>query len=227
MKNFSCKLFLISILLFNASLSQADSTAITKFSTPAEYCFPQTSLRGGFDKIILDHHVIISPEDHFKNGDVFVGARFKSKPDVLWLTDGFSWWNIDDNHENAGPKSYTSGKLQPIVPTSISYNPVDVTEFIEDGEIWVGYGLRSESETWRESFEDMKRSQRFNLVWEIGVPGFSFPSAGLHGVLPNICLTATEMKTIVLIVQTPIVNPDTATPDIEAAETIGTTTTQQ
>jgi hypothetical protein len=46
--------------LFNSSLSQADSTEITKFLAPAEYCFPQTPLRGGFDKIILDHH-----RDHF------------------------------------------------------------------------------------------------------------------------------------------------------------------
>jgi|CXWL01.1.fsa_nt_gi hypothetical protein len=216
MKNVISRLFLTSVCFLGASLSQADSTETTKFSTPAEYCFPQTSLRGGFDKIILDHHVIISPEDHFKIGDVFVGARFKSKPDVLWLTNGTSWWKIDDNSENAGPKSYTSGKLQPIIPTSISYDPLDVSAFIGDAEIWVGYGLRSETEAWREAFDEMKRSQRFNILWEVGVPGFSFPSAGLHSLLPRICLTATEMKTTIFIAGHDIPKPSEVILDIDA-----------
>lgn len=213
MKYFVPQLFLTTVCFLSTTLSQADSSETTKFSAPAEYCFPQTSLRGGFDKIILDHHVIIPPEHHFKIGDVFVGARFKSKPDVLWLTNGFSWWNVDD--DSVGPKSYASGKLQPVIPTSISYDPIDVSAFIGDGEIWIGYGLRSEAESWREAFDEMKRSQRFDILLEIGVPGFSFPSAGLHSLLPNICLTATQMTTTIMTVDTmPI--PNKTGPNIEA-----------
>ncbi|MBK6619028.1 MAG: hypothetical protein IPG31_11975 [Nitrosomonas sp.] len=62
-------------------------------------CFPQTSLRAEpnkFNNIMLDHHLIISEEDHFKEGLVFVGFRLKSQPDTLWLFDGENWMKHSD-----------------------------------------------------------------------------------------------------------------------------------
>ena len=71
-----------------------------------------------------------------------------------------------------------SGQLQPVIPTSISYDPINISALIGDGEIWVGCGLRSETESWREAFDEMTRNQRFDILWEIGVPSLPFPSAG-------------------------------------------------
>lgn len=216
-KHFIPRLLLTTVCFLGIAASQADTSETTEFSAPAEYCFPQTSLRGEFDKIILDHHVIIPPEDHFKSGDIFVGARFKSQPDTLWLTNGVSWWNADDDIDNPGPKAYSSfSKLQPVIPVLVNYTPADVSAFVGDGEIWVGYGLRSEAETWRESFEEMKSSQRFSLLWEIGVAGSTLPSpiVGLHSLLPTICLTATKMTTTIHVAN---INPPIESgPDIPA-----------
>ena len=83
MKFFIQKFLLASALLLSALSSQAD---IVKFSAPAEYCFPQTSVRselGKFDKVILDHNLIVNEQDHFKSGDIFVGFRRKSQPDIV------------------------------------------------------------------------------------------------------------------------------------------------
>jgi hypothetical protein len=195
-----------SIFLIAATSSQAGITATTtEFSAPAEYCFPQTSLRsefGKFDKVILDHRLIIRKEDHFKTGDIFVGFRRKSQPDVLWLTDGVSWQNAADDSDT--PRAFpiyapnnSDGKLQPIMSITLSNEPTDVSAYIGDGEIWTGYGLRAEGETWKESFEDMMSNQRFEKIWEI--TGFT-PAIGLQGTQPTICLTTTGMKEIVLTV---------------------------
>lgn len=90
MKPCTQNFFLASAILINGVAAQADTV---KFSAPAEYCFPQTSIRsesGKFDKIFLDHNLIINEQDHFKVGDIFVGFRRKSQPEILWLTNGTS-----------------------------------------------------------------------------------------------------------------------------------------
>lgn len=200
MKFLSQKLLLASTLLLSGISSQADTV---KFSAPAEYCFPQTSVRselGKFDKVILDHNVIISEQDHFKNGDIFVGFRRKSQPDVIWLTDGTSWLNAADT-ANTTPKNYPvilpngNGTLQPVMPITLSNEPVDVSAYVGDGEVWVGYGLKPAGETWEKSYADMISNSRFNKIWDITG---STPASGLPGDLLTICLTATEMETTVI-----------------------------
>ncbi len=227
MKFLSQKLLLASTLLLTGISSQADTV---KFSTPAEYCFPQTSVRsefGKFDKVILDHNVIINEQDHFKDGDIFIGFRRKSQPDVIWLTNGSEW--INASNDNTTLLSYPvmlsneDDRLQPIMPIMLSHDPIDVRAFINDGEVWVGYGLRAAGENQEKSYADMISNNRFYKIWDIIEPT---PVSGLLG-LPTICLTATEMKTVDFVAMPAIMNPDTAAPDIEAAETIGTTTTQQ
>jgi len=199
MKFFIQKFLLASALLLSALSSQAD---IVKFSAPAEYCFPQTSVRselGKLDKVILDHNLIVNEQDHFKSGDIFVGFRRKSQPDILWLTNGTSWLNAADNSDTT-PKAYSiilpngDGKLQPIMPITLSNEPIDVSAYVGDGEVWVGYGLRAGGETWEKSYEEMISNRRFNKIWEITG---STPTSGLPGDLLTICLMATEMKTTI------------------------------
>jgi hypothetical protein len=170
--------------LLGAPFSQADTGArelepigatqytenTMEFSKPGRYCFEQTTLRGAPDKTILDHHLLIPPEDHLKTGDVFVGFRRNSQPDALWLYNGSTWVAADDNQYPYSKAFIISSKLEPVMPTSISYYaPIDVTEFAGDGEIWVGYGLRKDStETEEDSFQDMISNQRYYRVWQIG-----------------------------------------------------------
>ncbi|WP_442497215.1 hypothetical protein [Methylobacter sp. sgz302048] len=141
-----------------------------KFSEPGQYCFEQTTLRGAPDKTILDHHLLIPPEDHLKTGDVFVGFRRNSQPDALWLYNGSTWVAADDNQYPYSKAFIISSKLESVIPTSISYYaPIDVAEFAGDGEIWVGYGLRKDAEaTEEDSFQDMISNRRYYRVWQIG-----------------------------------------------------------
>lgn len=191
------KFLLTSVLLLSALSSQAD---IVEFSAPAEYCFPQTSVRselGKFDRVFLDHNLIVNEQDHFKTGDVFVGFWRKGQPDTIWLTDGTSWFNIADNSKVTS-KAYSAmlpsgdGKLQPVMPITLSRGPIDVSGFVGEGEVWIGYGLRAEGETWEKSYEDMISNQRFDIVWEIAGPT---AVSGLPSDLPAICLMVAGMRT--------------------------------
>ncbi|MEY3121177.1 MAG: hypothetical protein RI993_2 [Pseudomonadota bacterium] len=200
---------LLCIFLFCISLAQADFTETTRFSEPGRMCFPQTSLRAEpnkFNNIMLDHHLIISEEDHFKEGLVFVGFRLKSQPDTLWLFDGENWMKHSDADSlrpfflPGGHTTPPEGQLQPVMPTFVSNYPIDVSEYIGDGELWVGYGLSSETRTSQESFDEMINSERFNLVWEIGNPKVA--TAGDLGLPNTICLSITELTRIIHTITT-------------------------
>ncbi|MGJ0431539.1 hypothetical protein [Methylobacter sp.] len=173
--------------LLSAAISQAEPKYTTVFSEPMEYCFEQTSLRGGLDRTIQDHHLIVPPEDHFKLGDVFVGFRRKSEPDKLWLYGIFgNWIDSNDTQYLYSRSVYSMRKLEPVIDVSIFLDPTDVTEFVGDGEIWVGYGLRKgETSTEEDSFQDMMDNQRYYRLWQIG---------GSIEKNSTICLTATQME---------------------------------
>jgi hypothetical protein len=174
--------------LLSAAISQADPKYTTVFSEPVEYCFEQTSLRGGLDRTILEHHLIVAPEDHFKPGEVFVGFRRKSEPDKLWLYGGVGGWSDSDDNQYLYSRSVDSmQKLEPVIDVPIFLDPMDVTEFAGDGEIWVGYGLRKDdTETPDEdAFQDMMSKQRYYRLWQIG---------GSIEKNSTICLTTTQME---------------------------------
>ncbi|WAK03337.1 hypothetical protein [Methylobacter sp. YRD-M1] len=182
--------------LLGASFLRADDIVkTTEFSEPGQYCFEQTSLRGKFDKTILAHHLIIPPEDHLKTGDVFVGFRRSSQPDALWLTDGSQWRAYNDN-EFPYMAFKRNIRLEPVIKAEVFHAPKDVTEYVEDGEIWIGYGVRKdETETKEDSFQDMISNQRYYRVWRIG-------DLVVDGLNPEICLTTTQITERIRIVGT-------------------------
>ncbi|MEF3076727.1 hypothetical protein V2P20_17010 [Methylobacter sp. Wu1] len=173
--------------LLSAAISQADPKYTTVFSEPVEYCFEQTSLRGGLDRAILEHHLIVPPEDHFKLGEVFVGFRRKSEPDKLWLYGLFRDWIDSDDNQYLYPKAFIPvSKLEPVMEVPIFLDPIDVTEFVGDVEIWVGYGLRKdETSTEEDAFQDMMNNQRYYRLWQIG---------GSIEKNSTVCLTTTQME---------------------------------
>lgn len=192
---------LLSAATVHAQIVISDPPETTIFPESAEYCFPQTSLHREFTdsgfNLSLNYHLIIQNADHANAGDVFVGARFKSRPDELWLLSGNVWRNSDDKVVS-WPSVYVryDDQLPPIVPISLSYDPVAVSTF-GDGEIWVGYGLRTNKnptpEAFQESFDEMMRSQRFSLLWEMKPGKTPFPGE-LHAESSKICLKATQME---------------------------------
>jgi hypothetical protein len=166
------------------------------FEKPAQYCFAQSEWRGGMSQATFDHHLTVAGNDQFKDGDVFVGFRLKSRPDTLWLSEGGGKWSVYD--ADTGPVAYyieggdlpasaipQPTVLQPVMRMSIIPQPMDLTEFSGDGELLVGYGLRnSATATVKDSFQDMVNNQRFSVAWVVGAP---LETTGL------ICLTTTEM----------------------------------
>ncbi|MEX0739969.1 MAG: hypothetical protein WD071_11565 [Pseudohongiella sp.] len=195
---------IVSLLSFGTAHAQvviSEPPETTMFPEPAEYCFAQTSLHreyteGGFN-LRLNHHLIIANENQTKAGDIFVGARFKSNPDELWLLSGNIWRNAEDTTVNWPSVYYRfDNQLPPIVRVSLSYDPAMVGAS-GDGEILIGYGLRTESnptpEAFQESFDEMVHSQRYSVLWEFKSEKKPFPGE-LHVEDSTICLKATQME---------------------------------
>jgi len=206
MKQFISQLLFIGICLFSITLTHAGFEINTKFLPPGKICFPQTSLHAQFNEfesVMFEHYLIVSKEHHFKTGNIFVGFRLKSQPGALWLYDGFRWIKYDNTNNLPAYAFMTNphiqhGQLQPVTPTFISNYPIDVSAYVGDGELWVGYGLRSATGIAQESFDEMISSNRFNLIWEIGEP---LQAPGNLVNVSLICLVITEMDELVPITQ--------------------------
>lgn len=198
---FKIQKFLLAVL-FLLSMIQVQATAQTEintqFSKPSKICFPQISLyqkSGSLDNVMFDYYLTIPQEDHFKAGHIFVGFRLKSQPEALWLYDGIVWNKYDGTYPPLPfpPDTFDLYELQPVTRTSISIYPIDLSAYVSDGELWVGYGFRSPSSgiSAQEAFDEMISSKRFKLIWEVGqTPGYI---AGHFTELSVICISITEM----------------------------------
>jgi hypothetical protein len=187
----------LPLLLFCCGAGTLAAQERTTFAEPAQYCFQQTALRGTPDKTILEHHLLVNEDDHFKIGDVFVIARFHESPDTIWLTDGLTWKRLNE----PGPmKVYrTHGQLrdveilQPVMPVSVFYTPRDVTQVAGGAQILVGYGLRADGENPRVAFDEMVANERYDLLWDTTSPG-----VGVQGLSYHICLETSAMTKEIL-----------------------------
>ncbi len=192
---------------------------------PGKLCFPQTELHAEWpagatqlrmDQIMLTHYLLVLEQDRFKSGHVFVGFRLQSQPGKLWLFNGFNWglkeaaiglsfnsyndW-LRSLEGNAGP----SVSLQPIIPIRVSNYPIDVSTFVGDGELLVGYGLSSteHDSDGREAFDEMIQSDRFRRIWCVGEWQFDqVPGMRTGALLEVICLETSMMHIIIPTVQT-------------------------
>ncbi|MEY3121988.1 MAG: hypothetical protein RI993_813 [Pseudomonadota bacterium] len=205
MKNLLLRTLLSIVFIICSTLVQANSENKIQLSSPGKLCFPQTMLYAEynqFNRVMLDHFLIVSEEHHFKDGFVYVGFRLKSEPDELWLFNGLEWTN-NSGSDYPVPfiasvrNGFETTELQPVIQTFISNYPVDISTHVDDGELWVGYGLieegadRSLSTISPVAFDDMINHQRFNRVLEIG------KQDNINGLVVdqiNICLTVTELE---------------------------------
>lgn len=185
----------VSILGLAAELTETIESA-----APTTYCVPQTQVRGGYENLLIDHNMIIPPADHSKIGDIFVGARLKSQPEVLWLLKGITWQQITSTADLRNSQHRHFDQLPLVVPVSIFYTPIDVSQFVGDVEIWVGYGLRSATETAEDSFNEMATSERYELLWQALPPPYG-PASGANAPYATLCLETKLVKKILLTAQ--------------------------
>ncbi|MDY6981729.1 MAG: hypothetical protein SV422_01440 [Pseudomonadota bacterium] len=179
----------------------ADPPQTTVFKEPQEYCFAQTSLTPelndlGSHYLRFSYHLLVGEEHQGRPGDIYVGARFRNRPDEWWLFSGAVWRNAQ--HPTVPwPTAYVrfDDKLPAIWPVSLWYDP-EALASLGEGEIWIGYGLRDDpvptQQAFQESFDEMLRSRRYSLFWEIKPEATPRPGK-LHAESSTICLKATEM----------------------------------
>ena len=187
--------------LFSIAAAADSSDITTVFSKPARYCFDQGYLGTDMRRATLSYNLVIPPADHFKPGDIYVGFRQRSVPDVLWipLPGNLNLWSkYNPQQQEVVPfqKAIIDG-LQPVEPLYIVQNPIDLTRLIGDGELLVGYGLRTTAQaTPKDSFQDMLDNKRFSVIWVVG-SGAIGGGMAVYGVqnFPSkrICLKVTEM----------------------------------
>ena len=191
---------------------------------PGKLCFPQTELhaewpvgaaRPRMDQIMLTHYPLVLEQDRFKPGHVFVGFRLQSQPEKLWLFNGYNWElkeaaiGLNFNSYNNWLRSFegygSSVSLQPIIPIRVSNYPVDVSTFVGDGELLVGYGLSSTEydSDGREAYDEMIENNRFGRIWHVGEWQFDqAPDIRTGALLEVICLEASMMHIITPTAQT-------------------------
>jgi len=170
----------------------------TVFSAPMQYCFRQLEWSGDLSKVTLKYNLIVEPQHHFKEGDVFIGFRHLTRSgvgwDAIWLLGRrvsdieplTGWYNYVPNQE---PPVFFRGPLQPVIPATILSQPLDLTAWNNEGDLLVGYGLRTTSgATAADSFQEMLDNKRYHTAWLVqnGPTGYNF-----------VCLKATEMSVYV------------------------------
>lgn len=146
-----------------AMLPDTELNKTTVLSSPMRFCFYQYEGNDDLTKTTLSYKFLVAASDHYKEGDVFVGFRQRSVPGVLWLKNGCNGVKYD------GTLQTPSYKLQPLISLNIIPQPTDVSAFYEDGEVLVGYGLRTKAgATATDSFQEMVDNDRFSIIWVVG-----------------------------------------------------------
>lgn len=201
-------------LVFSSILTAHSSYGQDSSPYPFEYCFDQFSARGNYSNLIIDYNLLIDENSLYKAGDIFVGAGLKSDPLSLFLSNAFDWEDYSQNMDM--PTSYRRYLEFPqLVPISVFRDPQDLSAAIGDGEIWVGYGLRPENGTSKDSFEDMIEKKRYKLIWS-STP--AAPSLGFTEPFARICLTATNLSRNVITVGIDLPDPNDPKPVIPAED---------
>lgn len=188
-----CGCLFSSCFLGAAAAYAGDSELTVIFPVPTSsmnfpeniYCFDKTNFRGGLANATLDHAMVIPGSDQLKTGDVFVGFRLKSNPDVVLLKSSFPdhWSSYDGTGE---PVAYQANiSLLPVSLINIIKQPVDLRAYAGDGEVLVGYGLRTGPDaTLKDSFQDMLANRRYSVIWHLDpqshVQSLCLHVTGLH-----------------------------------------------
>ncbi len=168
--------FLLIAFSANAEEVPPFYTESKTYNSIDNYCFPQGVWSGDLENLTIHYHLIATPEDQNKYGDIFLGVRQKTQPERLWLF-GFSMnntgfttppnWIQYDNKQK--PMVYAMGQsISAITKINIISKAINLRQFEGDGEILIGYGLRNNEYTTSpiDSFNEMNKNNRFKVIWK-------------------------------------------------------------
>ncbi len=203
MKHAIQRLCLLTAITSCSAISLADIVETTTSSALTTYCVPQTQVRGNYENLVIDHNIVIPAVDHFKSGDIFVGARLKSRPDELWLLTGIAWKKINSATDLRNAHYRNFSQLPLVAPVSIFHYPTDISEMAGDLEIWVGYGLGPVTASAEDTFNEMTMSQRYELLWASPLPP-TLPVVGLRNPVADLCLETTAVNRVIKTVRVPV-----------------------
>jgi hypothetical protein len=167
---------------------------VTTYSQVSEYCFPQTSVRGGYNNLVIDHNLIVPSADFLQTADIYVSARLKDAPDTMWLLANNTWREIVESNDTLDAQYMSYAQLPAVVPVSVFQQPADLSAIASRIEILVGYGLRAADESTQASFDEMLLNRRYNSIWE-SPNNRQYPELGLNADV-NICLKTAEVDQI-------------------------------
>lgn len=172
MKNNYFNLVICLALMSLPLFSKAVSITASELDEPETLCFDKTIARGDLSQRTFDYNFVVNEEDFGKRGLVFVGFRLRSNPDKVLLMHGYSEIN------SRGWTEYVPGQLLPegagiwlsaVNQIDILHTPTNLSEFEDDGEILVGYGLRIyEDDSNEDIFQEMLLNERFSVVHRLG-----------------------------------------------------------
>lgn len=159
--------------------SQPPTHLVTSnYANPSDFCFYPGEWNGDLSAASMKYRLIIAPENQQKFGDLYVGFRRSSDPNSLWLygytvnpSTGFGtpsdWVQFDA--AKVPPTYAMNQSLQPVMSVNAFPAPMDLRRFDGDGEVLVGYGMRSEgsNSSPRDSFKDMVDNRRYAAVFKI------------------------------------------------------------
>lgn len=169
MKSSMWRRFFSSALVFTFLMAPSVSQGIYspwELSNTMHYVIAQKEWRGDLTQLTFDYHLLISGDNEFRAGNIFVAFRLRSQPDNWWFLGQDGNWSMYT--PGVTPPSYSGGILQPVTRVSILRQPADVSAFAGDGEFWVGWGFSEVS--FEASFQDMLSNARCGMVWLIGSP---------------------------------------------------------
>lgn len=186
MNKFIQRLMVILVVIFSPALSYASVSQT--FPSDMDYCFRQGSVVGVSNQVTLNYNHPTEEADLYKDGHIFVVYRLQSNPNLVWIFDHTKqWFQYDLNNIQGISHASYSGVLQPLLPFNIIENPLNLNDHIDDGELFVGYGLKVNSNSSiSQSFQEMLDHNRYHKIWTVGN---NVPQSKVN----TICLTTDKM----------------------------------
>lgn len=109
------------------------------------------------------------------------------------MLKGPAWRKIESSADLHLAQHSSFDELPLVIPISVFVNPANVSAAAGDGEILVGYGLRSEGESPDDSLDEMLLNKRYSVLWE-AVTGNKLPEAGLKSPNVTLCIKTAEIE---------------------------------
>lgn len=147
------------------SQTYAGAVDAIELSEPQMLCFDKSVARGDLTQFTFDYNFVTPEKDLGKEGLIFMGFRLKSNPNSFYLLHGYGQKNWSLYEPGKLLPNGAGEILRPLAPLRVVSEPTNLSAFIDDGEILVGYGLKVyEEDTQEDIFQEMLSYERYSVV---------------------------------------------------------------